>query len=96
MTYLIYEPAYKAAIRSEQITEAAQEDGFLTKSQKYIGEIITHPTENKAALEVIVTTGGVYDNSLPIMPINFGVYFTAHELEAKAISSLPEDWGLTT
>jgi hypothetical protein len=87
--YIVYEPADKAIVRQQQITEDAQAANLLHEELAY--EYLTmHPTEDKAALQVIITEG-IYYNHLPIPSINYSIFFTAQEL-ARAVPELTADW----
>ena len=57
--YVIYEPASKAEIRLQQITEDAQAANFLPAGSQY-SDIISHPIEDKAAIPVIITESVYY------------------------------------
>ena len=89
MKYIIYTPASKAEIRHSQITEDAKEANFLPEDGLY-SDIIYHPTDDKAAIEIIITEG-IYYNDTPIKSLDFGIFFTDNE-RAKAVDELPSDW----
>jgi len=93
MPYVIYEPATKAAIRYVQITEDATDANFLNNGEQYV-DVIYHPTENKAALPIIVIEP-IYYNGMPTQKYDFGIFFTPQEV-AKSIEELPEDWDLNS
>lgn len=89
MSYVIYSPASKAEVRHEQITEDAIEANFLDENSVY-ESVIYHPTEDKAALLILITEGFYY-NDMPVKSLDFGIFFTSQE-RAKAVDNLPSDW----
>ena len=89
MKYIIYTPASKAEIRYSQITEDAKEANFLPEDGLY-NDIIYHPTDDSAALEIVFNEG-IYYNDMPVKSLDFGIFFTDNE-RAKALLELPNDW----
>jgi hypothetical protein len=86
---IIYEPASKAVIRHDQITQDAIEANFIAAGENY-NPVVYHPTEDKAALQVVITEA-IYYQDLPIKALDFSIFFSAQEL-AKALPELPADW----
>lgn len=87
MKYIIYEPASKAAVRRDMITNDAGDANFLTGDAAY-NEVVYHPTEDKAALPVIIIDP-IYYQGFPVQGLDFSIFFTAQEI-ARAIEKLPE------
>jgi len=89
MQYVIYEPATKAEIRYNQITEDAIDANFLSVGEQYT-EIIYHPTEDRAAL-FVQDIKAIYYQGLPTQGYNYEIFFTLQEM-ARAVDNLPDDW----
>jgi hypothetical protein len=86
---IIYEPASKAVLRHDQITQDAIDANFIAAGENY-DPVIYHPTEDKAALYVRITEA-IYYQEMPIKALDFSIFFSAQEL-AKALPELPADW----
>jgi len=90
INYVVYEPAYKAGLRHTQITDEAQAANMLKKPEAY-RQVIYHPTQDKAAIEVV--------NIIPVQlslgkyteALNFEPFFSEMELNRK-VAELPADW----
>jgi len=89
MKYVIYEPAIKAEIRHQQITDDARYANFLPEGMIY-DDIIYHPTDDKAAI-IIVKLEPIYYQDMPTQGYNFEIFFTRQE-SARSITTLSSDW----
>lgn len=89
MQYVIYTSKKKAAARRDMITDDARVSGFLNPTEQYEA-VINHPTEDKAALPILVLDP-IYYNGLPTQRFDYSVFFTDME-KAGAVDELPADW----
>lgn len=87
--YIIYNSVEKAVSRLNDITDDARAANFIAPDDTY-SFIDYHPTEDKAAIKIIVSEP-VYVDDLPTIRLDFGIFFTAME-KARVIAELPEDW----
>lgn len=87
--YVIFLTKAKAYQRHETLTDDARQANFLTPTEFYKA-IIEHPTEDKAAIEVVLEPS-VYIKGLPTQKYDYSIFFTAQEL-ARAVVDLPEGW----
>lgn len=87
--YVIYTSKRKAEQRHLMITDDARQANFLLAAEPY-RSIIYHPTEDKAAIEVVLEDS-TYVNNLPTPKYDYSIFFTDQE-KARIVCELPAGW----
>lgn len=87
--YVLYPSKSSARFRRWFLTGDARLANFIGPEEDYF-EVINHPTEDKAAIEVVMLPS-IYIDGLPTPKYDFSIFFTAQEL-ARVVSDLPADW----